>query len=168
MAALLWPNTPETAARHSLRQTLYQLRKTIGDQRAPLPFVKIDRRQVQFDRATDHWLDVTEFKSLISACRSHHARSRFLCSECRQRLEKAVALYEDNFLAGFSLPDSPEFEAWQLTQQEHYHRQVIEVLFQLGEHCEVMGEYTQAADVPGVSSSLSRGENRRIAVSCAR
>ena len=67
-----------------------------------------------------------------------------LSAQCCQRLEQAVALYVDSFLHGFSLPGSPEFEVWQLAQQEHYQRQGIEALFQLGEHYEGLGEYGEA------------------------
>lgn len=37
-----------------------------------------------------------------------------LCSDCLTRLTRADALCQDDFLAGFSLADAPEFETWQL------------------------------------------------------
>ena len=144
LSGLLWPDRPESDARHSLRQALYQLREAIGDRQTTLPAIKLDHKQVQFDRSCDHRLDVTEFESLVSTCGRYHERNRSLSAECCQRLEQAVALYVDSFLHGFSLPGSPEFEVWQLAQQEHYQRQGIEALFQLGEHYEGLGEYGEA------------------------
>ncbi|MFN2201056.1 MAG: ATP-binding protein, partial [Caldilineaceae bacterium] len=50
---------------------------------------------------------------------------------CIQSLSAAASLYRGDFLAGFSLPDAPEFETWQLLQRESLHRELSGVLDQL-------------------------------------
>jgi predicted ATPase/predicted negative regulator of RcsB-dependent stress response len=56
-----------------------------------------------------------------------------------------VALYGGDFLAGFSLPSCPQFEWWLLSQQELYHRQVLETLARLGAYYESYGDYHQSS-----------------------
>ena len=43
LLGLLWPDYPEQAARHSLRQALYNLRLTLGDHTAQPPYLLINR-----------------------------------------------------------------------------------------------------------------------------
>ncbi|HSF80661.1 MAG TPA: winged helix-turn-helix domain-containing protein, partial [Anaerolineales bacterium] len=64
LAALLWPDWPESAARSNLRYALADLRKVIGDRTAKPPFLHISREAIQFNTGSEHWLDVTEFSSL--------------------------------------------------------------------------------------------------------
>ena len=87
LAALLWPNFSESAARNSLRQTLYRLRQAIADPQRDIPHLLVSAHDVQFNMAADHWLDVDEFRGLFNACRTHHPKKDALCDVCRNRLE---------------------------------------------------------------------------------
>ncbi len=58
LAALLWPDHSEAAARNNLRQTLFNLRKTLADDQQPVPFLLISHQTVQFNRAAPYHLDV--------------------------------------------------------------------------------------------------------------
>ena len=58
LAALLWPGYPDRSARTNLRNALANLRTAIGDREAEPPFLLITRETLQFNRASDHWLDV--------------------------------------------------------------------------------------------------------------
>jgi len=49
LAALLWPELPDEAARHNLRQALANLRTAIGDATATPPFLYITRDTIQFN-----------------------------------------------------------------------------------------------------------------------
>jgi DNA-binding SARP family transcriptional activator len=141
LATLLWPNSPKTAAHTSLRQALYRLRYTLGDHQAALPHLLVSAKEVQLNPASDHWMDVSEFEVHISACRGHRPSGPSLCPDCVARLETAVALYRGDFLSGFSLPDCPRFDWWQLSTEEACHRQVLEALTWLTDHYEARGEY---------------------------
>jgi DNA-binding SARP family transcriptional activator len=62
------------------------------------------------------------------------ARQRRFSPACRRRparLVDAVAAYADDFLAGFTLPDSPAFDEWQLFQRESLRQLYGQVLEQL-------------------------------------
>ena len=142
LAALLWPDSPQAAARHSLRQALYRLRCTLGDRQASLPHLLPTAKDVRLNPASDHWLDVAEFEALISACRAYHPGGRNLCPDCVARLEAAVALYGGEFLAGFSLPRCPGFDSWQLSMREACHHLALEAMTWLTIHHESRGQYT--------------------------
>jgi len=62
LAALFWPDEPETVARQNLRQSLYQLRQVLGES-APGPeaFLLVSRSSVQFNPASSYGLDVRDF-----------------------------------------------------------------------------------------------------------
>lgn len=123
LAALLWPDRPERWARRNLRQALYNLRQAIEmpAPQEPLPanghYLRITFDQAQFDPTSDHWLDVQAFALLLRGCPAHAAREPGHarqgaddCPDCMIRLQQAVDLYREGFLAGLTLADSEAFE----------------------------------------------------------
>ena len=64
----------------------------------------------------------------------------------RGMFEEAAALYRDNFLAGFTLRDSPGFDDWQFFQAESLRRELAAALERLVRaHC-ARAEYEPAID----------------------
>ena len=61
LAGLLWPERPDREALSALRYALSHLRQTIGDPQAQQPCLLVNRYTVQFNQASDHWLDVDDF-----------------------------------------------------------------------------------------------------------
>ena len=51
-------------------------------------------------------VDVDRFRELLAECRTHGHPEAEVCPECLSPLSEAVALYRDDFLAGFALRDS--------------------------------------------------------------
>jgi DNA-binding SARP family transcriptional activator len=109
LAALLWPEQADPAARTNLRRALLTLRVALGDQYADPPFLLITRDTLQFNRASDHVLDVAAFQALLAGAAAVAGRP-----ECAVRLygfeealrEAAVVLmwpdeqrYEETFMA---------------------------------------------------------------------
>jgi DNA-binding SARP family transcriptional activator/predicted ATPase len=133
LAGLLWPDWPERSARANLRRALANLRQVIGDQRATPPFLHISRQAVQFNSASDAWIDVVAFTDLLQA--------KGLSQRTIRQLEQAVELYQGDFLEGFSVGDSPAFEEWLLLNRERLRRLVVEALHRLAECHEQYGEY---------------------------
>ena len=136
LAGLLWPDWPEDSARANLRRALADLRQAIGDRQATPPFLHISRQTIQFNDASDAWVDVTAFTHLLRAGGS--------LQETTHQLKKAVELYRGSFLEGFSLADSPAFEEWMLLTRERLQRLVVEALRRLTDCYEQQGEYEQA------------------------
>ena len=51
-----------------------------------------------------------------------------LCVDCYKGLTEAVALYSADFMAGFNLPASREFEEWQFFQAQTLRKALAEAL----------------------------------------
>ena len=137
LAGLLWPGWSESSARNNLRHTLAVLRRAIGDRDVERPALSITRQTVQFCTESDTWADVTAFASLLQAAHGSATESRSLW-------EQAVDLYQGDFLQDFSLPDSPEFEAWATLSREQFRRQAMDTLNTLAESLEQRGEIEHA------------------------
>jgi DNA-binding SARP family transcriptional activator len=144
LAVLLWPDRSKVTAHHCLRQTLYRVRRVLSEEESASLLVATPH-DIQFKATPDYWLDVAEFSALLSACREHHHGRLVCCDLCRPRLRQAVELYRGDFLAGFSLSDSEDFEEWALLKQEGLHLLALEALQALVRDAEQRGEYDRAA-----------------------
>jgi predicted ATPase/DNA-binding SARP family transcriptional activator len=133
LAGLLWPDYPERSARAHLRVALTNLRQVIGDHQARPPFLLISRQTIQFHQGSDAWVDATAFRTLLQSSQP-----------TTEQMVEAVDLYRGEFLAGFSLADSPPFEEWALLTREQFHRLVIETLDHLANSLEQRGECERA------------------------
>ena len=66
LAGLLWPNVPDGCAHHSLNQALSNLRCAIYDHETTHPFLIVAPQSIQFNRNSDHWVDVEELGRLVN------------------------------------------------------------------------------------------------------
>jgi predicted ATPase/DNA-binding SARP family transcriptional activator len=133
LAGLLWSDYPEPSARATLRNALANLRRAIDDPHAEPPHLEITRQSLQFNRGSDHWLDVAAFTAALEAD-----------TATRKELTDAVALYRGPFLDGFSLPDSAPFEEWLIATRENLGRQALGALRRLVHLHEQDGTYEDA------------------------
>lgn len=136
LAALLWPEYDQAHARATLRRTLSTLNKALGG-----PWLEVDREHIGLNFEAGIWVDVHEFHNYLAECRSHHHPANETCSACLHPLSQAVALYDDDFLAGFSLRDSQNFDDWQFFQADNLRRDLAAALERLV-HC-----YTTLGDL---------------------
>ena len=126
VADLLWPDADEAKARGSLRRTLSVAAAAVG------PALTITRTTVGLQpEAVD--VDVREFESLLSMSRPDAAA-----------LDRAVGLYRDDFLAGFTLRDCPDFEDWQASVREELRQLLARGLQRLVAACVAAGELERA------------------------
>jgi DNA-binding SARP family transcriptional activator len=138
LAGLLWPNVPDGCAHHSLNQALSNLRSAIHDHETTPPFLIVASQSLQFNRNSDHWLDVEELGRLVDW------KTGKLVGGEEGRLGHAVALYRGPFLEGFSLADSPAFEEWVMLHRERLHRLPLETMHKLADAHATRGEVEQA------------------------
>ena len=159
LAALLWPDQTDSEARHSLRHTLYVLRRILSSAGAdrdqsepdedgppdPGPLL-VTRQSVQLNPASDAWCDVSVFTQLLAACQVHQHRSGHPdhCAECIDRFHQAATLYRGDFLQGFLVTDTGAFEEWLLLERETHHRQMMHALERLADYYEEVGEHEQS------------------------
>jgi predicted ATPase/DNA-binding SARP family transcriptional activator len=152
LAELLWPGYGEEQARASLRQSLHHLRKSLGDDRQQsVPdaleqpeFLLVTRQTIQFNPDADYAVDVAQFADLLTQCSQHAHPQLAVCPTCLPRLRQALALYRGDFLAGFAVDDSTEFEEWRRYKQEELHIQALDLLATLTDAAEASGDYTAA------------------------
>ena len=97
LASLLWSESGQSDAYHSLRSSLYHLRRALQNIQAG-DVLMSDGDLLSLDK--EHCkLDVFEFR-------------RLLAMGDESSLAQAVELRKGSFLQGFSLPDAPLFEDW--------------------------------------------------------
>ena len=145
LAGMFWPDQSEDAARHSLRQALLRLRGAIGDAESTA-FLLVSPETIQFNRASLHSLDVSEFAASIQTCQTH-AHSRVAdCAPCIARLQQATAMYRGDLLKDLFIGESTQFEEWALVRREFLHRQSLDALDTLATHHLERAEYTRARD----------------------
>lgn len=140
LAALLWPEFGQSRARAALRRTL----SALGELRAG-GWLGADRASVglKYDAL---WVDVGRFRELVAECRTHGHPESEVCSACLSSLTEAAALYRGDFLAGFGLRDSVEFDDWQYFEAESLRREFAGVLQRLVHLHDTAGEYEPAIE----------------------
>jgi len=146
LAGLLWPDQSQDKARHNLRQTLSYLRQALDDRDEAVPFLWVNRQAIQFNRDSDHWLDIAAFTALVEACERHWHRRLGSCLPCMRRMEQMAELYREGFLKQFFLSDSSVFEEWALLKREWFHREIIRALHHLSNYYERRGDYERAQE----------------------
>lgn len=133
LAALFWPDCDGAQAGAYLRRTLWELRRALGPER-----LEADRETVSLLLGPGLWVDVARFRQLAAGLREG---ARQLAP-----LEEAAALYRGDFLAGFSLRDSPDFDDWQSLQAEALRHELGLVLAALAQAHGERGDWGAAID----------------------
>ena len=126
LAGMLWPDFPEKQARQSLRQAIFHLRKALKEKKDEAPFILADRQTVQLNSTLDVDCDVTRFETALDKVGG---------------AAEAVDAYKGDFLAGFFLADSTEFEDWVLVQRETLRSDALAAYHLLVAELEQKGEY---------------------------
>jgi DNA-binding SARP family transcriptional activator/predicted ATPase len=145
---LLWPGMPEKSARHNLSQTLYALRQILADskddQGNAVPWLLVDRQTLQLNPTASIEVDIHQLDRLLAGTRQHDHQRLENCQHCIDRLETALILYRGDFLSGFYLEDSNEFEAWAEAVRETYRHKLVELLGTLSDIATQAGDHEHA------------------------
>lgn len=131
IAELLWRDQDEVHGRASLRASLHNLSSLVS-----VPCLNIDRQSISIHFEMVE-IDVRQFLATLDRTRAHLHTDGILCDTCYDALNDAINLYQDDFLKGFSLPDSVEFDNWQTTQREWLSRECVSALRRLAEHAAI-------------------------------
>jgi predicted ATPase/DNA-binding SARP family transcriptional activator len=121
LAELLWADTP-ASTRANLRKALSNLRQLIGN-----TLVEDAKESIALNGA-QVWVDVVEFGRLIKGGAD----------------QEAVTLYQADFLTGFNLSLSYEFEAWALSEQSRLKTQMVDLLRHLATQQEANSKRSEA------------------------
>jgi WD40 repeat protein/DNA-binding SARP family transcriptional activator len=126
LVTLLWPEAEPRQARSTLRRNLSLLNKTLDG-----PYLAVNRETIGLNPNANIWLDVEQFCSLSKTRQIHDHPEGVVCPDCLTALAKAADLYRGDFLAGFTIRNSPTFDEWQTFQTEHLKREFATVLEKL-------------------------------------
>ncbi len=133
LATLLWPDVEPGRAYAYLRTALWTLNKALGE-----TWITADREVVELDPAGALWVDACHFEARLRDAATGDPRFRVA------GLAEAAALYQDDFLAGFMLPDSPAFDEWQFFERERLRQQFGQTLDDLVEGQVSLGHFETA------------------------
>jgi len=122
-----WPDHERSAAQPILRNMIYEVRKSLGDS------FQADDQVIKF--APNTFVDVQSFSATLNS------RSSDL-----QQLIEALNLYKGDFLDGFSLPDSPQYEDWVDFERERYRLMAMNAFADLSHRQEAKREYPSALE----------------------
>jgi DNA-binding SARP family transcriptional activator len=128
LAALLWGDLTDSAARANLRKALHELRQKMS------PYLVIERDLVALAEDADCWVDTVEFEALLRAT---------LPADTDGAL-RAAELYRGDFLEGFYVRNAPDFEDWWLTERGRLRDLMLEGLQALANHYDREGRLDEA------------------------
>ena len=144
LADLFWPDRPRAKALRSLSTALWHIHRALprGD------FVLADAQTVQFNAASDYWLDTEEFQvSGSSVSGSPNLKPETMRPETVRlevkRLEHAVALYRGDFLEGF-------YDDWCLEERYRLEGLYLEALGRLVAAHEALDQPQEALRYAGL------------------
>lgn len=140
LATLFWPDYDQSGALSNLRRELSRLRSGLG-----MDLVVADRRQAELATESDLWVDVKQYRRLLDRVAAHGCHfPAEPCPDCLAALQEAVGLQTERFLAGFNLPDCPEFDDWQFFEAEGLSQSLAEALQKLVQRHVQAGEHDEA------------------------
>lgn len=139
LAALLWPDLPESAARQNLRQAVQALARGFGPDADSL--LSIAPASIQFNPAAT--VDVQQFRAALAQARSLAAAGQS-AQALLDRLDEAVRLYRGDFLPGLA-PKSSAFEAWAAAERAQLQGELLWALDRLAQDAEAAGRYDRLA-----------------------
>jgi DNA-binding SARP family transcriptional activator len=120
--ALLWPERDEHSARHLLADSLYVLRRSLGDDA-----ITVSSETLRL--APEHvWADVVEFQRAFAD----------------GRWADALRVYRGDFLDGFNLRNAPDFDQWALTERTRLRASATRAAAALADSLERAGRITDA------------------------
>ena len=114
LLTLLWPEHERAAAQHSLRTMLHGLRQTLG------PALIVTDETLALEPGTE--VDVRTFATDLARPPGE-----------LHRLQATLTLYRGDFLADFTLPDSPAFDDWVVAERERYRQLAVRALTTLAQ-----------------------------------
>jgi predicted ATPase/DNA-binding SARP family transcriptional activator/tetratricopeptide (TPR) repeat protein len=106
LAALFWPESSDSKALTSLRVALSSLRKHVGD------YLEISRYTVKIRKGSKLYLDVFDLETKLA----------------QSQVDQALELYRGDFLEGFYIQDTIDFEDWRLWEQERLRKILVSAL----------------------------------------
>ncbi|MBI1298411.1 AAA family ATPase [bacterium] len=122
LTELFWADKSETRGRGNLSRVLHSIGQEMPD------VFLADRHSIRLNPATQLWVDVLNFESLMAERKPHLAAA-------------ATELYRGEFLEDLGLKECPEFDVWLTGRREQWQQRVAQSFQSLITHHIERGEY---------------------------
>jgi DNA-binding SARP family transcriptional activator/pimeloyl-ACP methyl ester carboxylesterase len=139
LVAIFWPESDRSSALANLRRTLYIINKAVGDEA-----LLVGMDTIGFTSMVSIWTDVEIFRQRLLEFKREDSSQEEIAPQGLQILEEVVAIYKDDFLAGFSLPDTPEFDEWLFFESESLRKSLSSALIDLSRCYQKARNYDRA------------------------
>jgi len=147
LASLFFPDVDMSRALAYLRNTLWTINKGLGDN-----WLETERDTVRVVPQDGLWVDIWAFEA-------------YETNTDLNGWQSAVALYRDEFMRGFSLPDSDAFDEWQFFQSQSLRGRLNGVLEKLTRGYIAQNRYEEAIPYARrwvVMDNLSESAHRNL------
>lgn len=117
LTTLFWPESDAARGRGMLRTTLAYLREVRAG--FETDYLTVEPHSLSFNFQSDFELDLRTLQTALNLIQPQPGpaeRERAI-----SHLQRAANLYRGDFLAGFSLADTPDFDDWASLQREVWH-----------------------------------------------
>lgn len=126
LAAMFWPESSQQQAAAYLRQALWDLARSIGEE-----WIGRDGQSIRLNPGGEIRVDAAEFVLRLEAWKAGNDQTDMAVAG----LTETVALYRGDFLEGFSLRDCQGFDDWQRSQADMLRLHLAQALESLVELC---------------------------------
>lgn len=117
LTTLFWPESDAARGRGMLRTTLAYLREVMAG--FETDYLVIEPQSLSFNSQSDFELDLHTLQAALDLLQSQPGPAER--EQAISQLKMAANRYRGDFLAGFSLADTPDFDDWASLQQEVWH-----------------------------------------------
>ncbi|MBU2611279.1 MAG: tetratricopeptide repeat protein [Chloroflexi bacterium] len=128
LATLFWGDRDDVRARRSLTTALWCIRRLLGED-----YLFADPTSVQFNPASDFWLDVAEFEEQVNKYKVNKYTGKQVNKYTD--LSTAVDIYRGDFMEGF-------YDDWCIEARYHLEAVYLDALTRLIARCEAQRNFT--------------------------
>lgn len=139
LVTLLWSRYGRKQGQSALRRTLSTLRRAVGPEA-----LLTDGESIHLADSHTVESDLLRSRELLRRCDSHRHSANEVCRSCIPLLSEAAALHRGDFLQGFTLKDSVQFDDWQFFMTEDLHLELARILDRLSLCLAAAGDYEGA------------------------
>lgn len=139
LCTLFWPDYSQSKAFAYLRRTVWEVHHLLGK-----GWLEADREAISLNPDAGFSLDAVDFQTQLDAIQQHNHPPSHTCPECIAHLHNAALLYRGDFLDGFILRDSTNFEDWLFFQREALRGEYASALQKLAGLLTQAEAYTEA------------------------
>lgn len=153
LAELFWADSTAEAARYNLRYTLWLLRRALGEGSTGDPstaeslsesFIVSTRYYLKFNERSPTEVDSLQFENKAKAVLTS-LPDKLVGQEGKiEYAERVLQIYKGDFLKGFGVKTSPEFEDWMLVEKERLQATYLALLEFLIEGLFTLRQYDKA------------------------